>query len=118
MDGDVIDVLRRERSGDDTEAVIVQRDGKVVAESMFGRASGPIHVMSVTKFVVGFAVAMLLEDKKLASLDAPLSTWFPDWKEGTKGKVLLRHLLTHTSGVEHEETAEKLNEAKDKVGYV
>ena len=118
MNGAALDALVREASRNDTDALIVLRDGKVVAERTFGRPGGPIHVMSVTKFVASFAVAMLLEDGKLASLDAPLSTWFPEWNEGGRSHVLLRHVLTHTSGIEHGATATKLNAERDKVAYV
>jgi len=118
MNGDALDTLIRDASGNDTDAVIVLRDGQVVAERYFGRPQTPIHVMSITKWVTAFAVAMLLDDKKIASLEAPVSSWFPDCKNGRKGKVTLRHLVTHTSGIEHEKTAEKLNAAKDKVAYV
>jgi CubicO group peptidase (beta-lactamase class C family) len=118
MDGGELDALIREASKNDTDALLVLRDGKVVVERTFGRAPGPIHVMSVTKFVAAFAAAMLLEDKKLTSLDAPLSTWFPDWNEGRRANVTLRHLLTHTSGIEHVPSAQKLNAEKDKVAYV
>lgn len=118
MNGAALDALIREASRNDTDALIVLRDGKVVAERTFGRPPEPIHVMSVTKFVAAFAVAILLEEKKIPSLDAPLSTWFPEWTTGRKAKVTLRHLLTHTSGIAHGSTATQLNAEKDKVAYV
>lgn len=118
MDGAALDTLIRDASANDTDAVIVLRDGKVVAERYFGRPQSPIHVMSVTKWVSAFALAMLLDDKKIASLDAPLSTWFPEWTDGRRTKVTLRHVLTHTSGIEHGADAARLNAEKDKVAYV
>ncbi len=36
-----------------------------------------------------------VEEGKIASVDAPLSTWFADFKTGEKAKVTLRHVLTH-----------------------
>lgn len=118
MDGAALDALVREAARNDTDALVVLRDGKVVAERSFGRPVGPIHIMSITKFVSAFAVGMLLEDKELPSIDAPLSTWYSEWNEGRKSKLLLRHLLTHTSGIEHTPSAQKLNAEKDKVAYV
>jgi len=56
--------------------------------------------MSITKSVVSLAIGMLLGDGKIASLDAPLSTWYPEWKEGRRAKVTLRHVMTHTTGIE------------------
>ncbi|HKB15235.1 MAG TPA: serine hydrolase domain-containing protein [Planctomycetota bacterium] len=104
----------------DTDALLVLKDGKVVCERTFGRPARPIHVMSVTKFMTAIAVGLLLEEKKIPSVDAPISAWFPEWAD--KG-VALRHLLTHTSGIEvHQEnghpSARLLNAEKDKVAYV
>jgi hypothetical protein len=82
MNGAALDALIRDASRSDTDALIVLRDGNVVAERTFGCPPGPIHVMSVTKFVAAFAVAMLLEDKKIPSVDAPLSTSFREWDTG------------------------------------
>jgi len=110
-----------ERAG--TDALLVVHRGEVVCERYFRGRRGRIHVMSVTKFVTAMAVALLVEEKKkIASLDAPLSTWFPNWKPGAK--VTLRHVLAHTSGIHRDRdargrpNARKLNEAKDKVAYV
>jgi CubicO group peptidase (beta-lactamase class C family) len=73
--------------------------------------------MSITKSVAVLAVPFLIEEGKIASLDAPLSTWFPEWKEGLKAKVTLRHVLTHTSGLENDPKAHTLNAAKDGVRF-
>ncbi len=118
--GAAMDELGAAAAESDTDAVIVLKDGRVVCERTFGRPAGPIHVMSVTKFVTAIAVGLLLEEKKIPSVDAPISTWFPEWAD--KG-VALRHLLTHTSGIEvHQEnghpSARLLNAEKDKVAYV
>ncbi len=101
-----------------SSAVCVVRDGKVVAERHFGGKPRPIHVMSVTKFFTAMAIAYLVEDKKIASLDAPLSTWFPEWKDGQRAKVTLRQVLAHTSGIQHAKRATELNGQDDKVAWV
>jgi CubicO group peptidase (beta-lactamase class C family) len=110
--------LVRAAEASDTDALVVVRGGRVVCERTFGREDGPIQLMSVTKFVTAFAVGILLQEKRIPDLDAPLSTWFTGWKEGPKGTVTLRHLLTHTSGIVHGVTAEALNAEPDKVAYV
>ena len=74
--------------------------------------------MSVTKFVTALGAAFLLEEGRIAALDAPLSIWFPEWNDGLKAKVTLRHLLTHTSGIEHRPSAQTLNRERDKVTFV
>jgi CubicO group peptidase (beta-lactamase class C family) len=80
--------------------------------------------MSVTKFVTALAIGFLLEEERLTSVDEPLSTWFEEWAEGEKAEVTLRHLLTHTSGIEigrdeqGRPNARVLNAEADKVAFV
>jgi CubicO group peptidase (beta-lactamase class C family) len=55
--------------------------------------------MSVTKLVVGIGVALSFRDDT-AVLDVPLADrWFPEWQEGPKATITLRHVLTHTTGL-------------------
>jgi len=118
LDEEALWGLVRDAEAADTDALIVLKDGKVVCERTFGREGGRFHVMSVTKFVTAIAVGLLLEQDSINSLDTPVSHWFPEWAEGERGKVTLRSLVSHTSGIAHGETAKALNEAKDKVAYV
>jgi CubicO group peptidase (beta-lactamase class C family) len=116
MDGAALDALIREASRTDTDALVVVREGKVVAERYFGKADAAKALPAPTRFVAAFAAALLVEEKKLASFDVPLGTWFPDWREGRKGKVMLRHLLSNTSGIEHFDDG-KLRAARDEVAF-
>lgn len=116
--GPMLDLLLGEASKRDTDAVLILEDGKVVCERYFGRQPDPCYLMSVTKVFAAIAVAMLLDEGRIPSLDAPLSTWFPEWAEGDKARVTLRHVLTHTSGIEHAPRADALNQQKDRLAYV
>ncbi len=55
---------------------------------------------SVTKAVATTTAAMrLVEDGRL-DLDAPVSSYLADWpSSGAKGRITVRHLLNHTSGL-------------------
>jgi CubicO group peptidase (beta-lactamase class C family) len=55
-------------------------------------------VASVTKPVVATAVMLMVERGQLA-LDQPAVDALPEFAEGGKGAVTIRHLLTHTSGL-------------------
>jgi len=44
-------------------------------------------------------VAVLLHENKVPTLDEPLARWYPEWKDGPRAKITLRHVLTHTSGL-------------------
>lgn len=53
---------------------------------------------SATKWLSSVAVLRLVDQGKLA-LDAPLTTWLPDFRADTGNRVTLRHLLSNTSGI-------------------
>ena len=67
----------------------------------------------MTKFLAAMATAMLIDDRKIPSLDEPLVTWFPEWSDGRKAKVKLRHILAHTSGIKNPKGADELNRQDD-----
>ena len=56
-------------------------------------------VASLTKVLSTTPVVMKLLQKKHIGLNYPLYDFYPEFKEGLKKNVTIRHLLTHTSGV-------------------
>jgi CubicO group peptidase (beta-lactamase class C family) len=54
---------------------------------------------SLTKVVATATGIMLLVDEGRLSLDDPVSRFLPEFSEGPKAAVTIRHLLTHTSGL-------------------
>jgi len=54
---------------------------------------------SLTKVVATTASIMKLTDEKKISLDEPVSKYIPEFNEGEKANIQLRHLLLHTSGL-------------------
>lgn len=105
----------------DSHALLVLARGRVVVERRFGHRPGPIEAMSVTKGIVGLAIGKLVSEKKIPSLDEPLSTYFPEWKKDKsdkKARVTVRHVLTHTSGLSHKPAAGELTKQKDRLKYV
>lgn len=56
------------------------------------------NVWSSTKTVTTLA-ALILVDRGLLDLDAPVSKYWPEFAQNGKEGVLVRHLLSHTSGV-------------------
>lgn len=95
-----LDALVRRAGELDTDALVVMRNGKVVLEKWFDGAPRKIESMSVTKSVVALAFGRLLETRALRSLDEPVSTYYPEWRQGRKRGVTIRHLLTQTSGLQ------------------
>jgi CubicO group peptidase (beta-lactamase class C family) len=57
------------------------------------------HTASVTKLLTITALLQLVEAGTVA-LDDPLGRWIPDYPVPYRDSVRVRHLLTHTSGIE------------------
>ncbi len=99
-----------------TAVLLVARRGRIVFHEAYGRLtpdadapSTPVDALfpiaSLTKVITATAVMILVEEGRVG-LNRPVSEYIPEFRGAGKEGVLLRHLLTHTSGVE-EETLEK-----------
>ncbi|AKT36947.1 serine hydrolase domain-containing protein [Chondromyces crocatus] len=93
-------VARAEATSSD--ALVILRNGKLVGAWTFGEPRSPIELMSVTKSIVSLAIGLLIDEGKIASVDAPVHHFFPEWNQGQKKDITVRHLLEHTSGLQHE----------------
>ena len=98
-----------------SDSLVILKDGKLVGEWRFGKPAEPIEVMSVTKSVVNLAIGRLVETKKIESIDVPVATFYPEWKGTPKEKILIRHLLDHTSGLAANRNAMEVYQSKDVV---
>ena len=96
----------------DSDAVILYQSGHTLLDERFGRPDGPIEAMSATKSIVGLAVGLAVQDGKLA-LDQPVHEHFPEWNQGRKASVTVRHLLSHTSGLQANPTTEAIYRSPD-----
>lgn len=70
----------------------------------YDRADAPERfiLQSVTKPIVGLAVLALVNDGHLESFDQPVYTLYPEWRQGRKKQITVRHILTHTTGLQNE----------------
>lgn len=69
------------------------------------------HIASVTKLPTVVAFLQLVEAGRV-SLDDSLGRWIPEYPEPWAGTVRMRHLLTHTSGIELDEDPAYLAEVR------
>jgi len=58
----------------------------------------PYVIASISKWLTSTGILKLVEAGKL-DLDAPISTYLPDYRADTGAKVKVRHLLTNISGI-------------------
>ncbi|WP_251006342.1 serine hydrolase [Stenotrophomonas sp. ISL-67] len=84
-----------------SDAVLLRQDGKKLLELKPAAGQERVHLMSATKSVLAFAIVLLLDDEKLASIDEPVSSLYPEWKQGRKKDITVRMLLDHTSGLQN-----------------
>ena len=89
-------------------SLVVDVDGQVVADVWGGFADEArtrpwerdtiVNVWSTTKTVTSLAVLMLA-DRGLVDVDAPVARYWPEFAAQGKEGVLVRHLMSHTSGL-------------------
>ena len=107
------DLIRRTKETDTTQ-LVVHRHGDLVWSS---GDRAPLPTMSVTKLVVGAAIGRAVHLGLLPSVDEPAATWLPAWRTGPKSRILIRQLMSHTSGLDADWTAMRTSGAKDWLAY-
>lgn len=84
-----------------SDAVIVIQDGRTIVEEYYGKPRGPVYIASAGKSLTALAVGKLIDQRRIKSLDQPVSDFYPQWLQGEKKKVTVRMLLNHTSGLQN-----------------
>lgn len=102
-----LQVLLKKAEKTHSEAVIIYQNNQLVAEKYFGigKPDTKIEAMSCTKSVVGMAIACLLTDGLIKNLDTPVADFYPEWKQGEKKLITIRHLVNMTSGMQNNPNA-------------
>ena len=96
-----------------TIVLLAARRGRIVLHRAFGRLSSsaespptPLNALfntaSIGKVITATAVMVLVEEGRVG-LNRPVAAYFPEFRGEGKDAVLVRHLLTHTSGLRDEE---------------
>ncbi|MFD1106579.1 serine hydrolase domain-containing protein [Sphingobium olei] len=106
-----IDPLFEDDAMGQTRALLVMRDGEIVAER-YAPGFGPdtkLMSWSMAKSVTAVLVGLMVADGRLA-LDAPVPV--DAWRQpgDPRGAITLRQLLTMTSGLDHMEDGEPVTE--------
>ena len=61
------------------------------------------NIYSATKTIVGLLAGIALDERKIHSLDDPVSRYIPIYNKGRQADVTLRHLLTMSGGMAWDE---------------
>jgi len=113
VDGDALARFRQRAADTGASALLVIKDGKAIEKRVWDSDDGPIETMGITTAIASLAIGALLDEGKLASVDVPLSTWFPAWTKDAHKSITLRMILDHTSCLESARTTEKIYAADD-----
>ncbi len=101
LNKNILDSLSRHSERTNSNALLIYQNGKPIIKNYFGKPVEKIEAMSATKSIVSLAIGILLDKKFIDSLDQPVYTIYPEWKQGNKKLITIRHLLVHTSGMQN-----------------
>ncbi len=106
ISSDKLDAARNILSEKGTKTFLVIRNDKIVYE-WYAPGFGPEkkhYTASMAKALVGGVSLMLALNDGLLSADDPACKYIPEWKgHPQKSKITIRHLATHSSGIEDAE---------------
>ena len=105
--------------------IFISKDEEIIAHRGFGyytydNMSNPVDtasvydIASITKVVSTVPLLMKLEEKRRLSINSYVDEYFPKFKGKNKDKVEIKHLLTHSSGIEGYVEYFKMSDFSDK----
>ncbi len=101
-----LEKLTKSLAAKNTKALLVVRDDRIVCE-WYAKGHGPDrkhYTASLAKALVGGMSLLVALDDGLIAPDDPVCRYVPQWKDHpVKSTITLRHLATHSSGVEDAE---------------
>ena len=85
-----------------TQALIVQRQGKIVYERYEGDVKQGLNVngMSMAKSVIAILIGIAIDDELINSENDLISIYLPELTSSKYNRVEIRDLLRHTSGIQ------------------
>ncbi|MDM5155092.1 serine hydrolase domain-containing protein [Bacillus sp. DX1.1] len=109
-------------------ALFILKDNEVVLEHYSGNhsntidsspitASSQFHVASARKSYLGLAIAYALYEGKIKHLDDYAADYFEDYDKDILGKTTIRHLVTHSHGLNTKENGTMYREFEPGQGW-
>jgi len=84
-----------------TDALLIYVDNKIVYQNYSNSFPTVLNIYSIKKSIISLAIGKLITDKKLSTIDKPIFEIYPEWNQGRKKDITIRHLLNHTSGIQN-----------------
>ena len=105
LDAEELEQIMAAAQASNSDAIYIVQGDEVLLEWYSTGSAETIELMSVLKSVVAIGIGRLLELEHIKSLDQPVHEFFPEWKQGRKEAITIRHLLNHTSGLQNNPNA-------------
>lgn len=84
--------------------LVIQNDSVLYEEYRDGWTPETLsNIFSATKSIVGLLIGIAYDEGYIESLDDKVGKYLPEFKEGDKDKITIRHLLTMSSGLDWDE---------------
>lgn len=99
---DVLQNISQRANESQSDIVLITHQGRFIQMCGELKQYQPFETRSVTKSFVSLAVGLLLQEGRIPSIDTPVYYFFPEWNQGYKKEITIRHLLNHTSGLQIE----------------
>jgi CubicO group peptidase (beta-lactamase class C family) len=103
IDGTALESAAQFAQEQNSSALIVLRRGRIEFERYWDGAdrSTPHNPQSMSKTVLGLVMGAALADRKIGSVDDPISKYLTEWAGQTRGAIPVRQMLSMASGLEH-----------------
>jgi CubicO group peptidase (beta-lactamase class C family) len=90
----------------DTKAFIVLKNDSIWYERYYDKHTPQTvsNSFSAAKTIVGFLIAIAVDEGAIKSLDEPVGNYLSAFKNGPKSTITIRHLLMMASGLDWEES--------------
>jgi CubicO group peptidase (beta-lactamase class C family) len=88
-----------------TNALLIMKDGRIVSEIYRNNSDENTRFIawSMTKSLTSILIGCALAEKRIESLDTPITDYISELKTGAYDGVSIRHIMQMRSGVEYEE---------------
>ena len=101
----ILNEIKLKAKESNSDALIISQNGKLIYKDFFEKREQPIYIASAGKSLTSLAIGKLIKEELLDSLDQPIHTIYPEWKQGRKKDITIRMLLNHTSGLQNNPNA-------------
>jgi CubicO group peptidase (beta-lactamase class C family) len=87
-------------------AFVIVKNDTLIHEQYWDGYSDTSHTnsFSMAKSYTGALLGCAISDGYIKSIDEPVSTYIPEFKEGWRSGITLKHLVTMTSGIDFDES--------------